>query len=789
MGFSIFSRRFSSHRLSVCVAAGISFFAVGVADAAEPVSMTKPEAPLPSKSQLADSYKKDILPIFETYCYDCHGDGSKKGELSMDQYKDIDAMIADRDVWKRIRNHIDFRLMPPPDEDAPDDAARKKLIAWIDDAVFPVDPKNPDPGHVTLRRLNKTEYKNTIRDLLGVTINVDEILPADDSGYGFDNIGDVLTLSPVHLERYLDAARISLEKAIDLGPLRLPQIEIPGRDLKGSGTNQRSGNNFYFVGGGEAVKEVKLAPGRYKVRVRAGADAVAKEAAKMVLRVNDADQKTWDVKNPSGKHETFETEIQITGKERSKIAIAFTNDNYDPQNPDPTQRDRNLMVSQLVFEGPQDGPMAPRPETHRRIFTDRVAGQNDDAYMLEVLNKFARRAFRRPAQEGEIQRYLAFNTLAKQEGKPVETAIQNALEAMLISPAFLFREEMGTGKTFAGRQLISEHALAARLSYFLWSTMPDEQLFRLASTGKLRENLNAEITRMIADDKAKEFTLNFAGQWLQLRNLTGVFPNRYQFPSFYDDRLGPLMKKETEMLFEYVLKENMPVSTLLTADFTFVNNKLAAHYGLPEVKGEEFQKVSLQGTARRGIFGHGSFLTLTSYPNRTSPVLRGQYILENILDTPAPPPPPNVPQLTPPGGGKAKVSLREQMELHRESPACASCHALMDPIGFGMQNFDAVGRWRDKEQGLPINAADTLITGQKFAGPEELMKIISEDNREAFHHALAVKLLTYALGRGVDWYDRPAVEGIVMKAGAQDGRFVSLINAVVTSVPFQFRRD
>jgi len=787
MGFPLPLLRSVTRSIPTFVAAGFSFLGA-TASAAEPVSLKAP-APALSKSQLAESYKKEILPIFTTYCYDCHGDGSKKGELAMDHYKDIDAMIADRDVWKRIRDHIDFRLMPPPDEDAPDDANRNKLLSWIDNAVFPVDPNNPDPGHVTLRRFNRSEYKNTIRDLLGVNVNVDDILPADDSGYGFDNIGDVLTLSPVHLERYLESARVALDMAIDLGPLRLPQRVVNGYEFKGGGNRDKDG--VYFFANAEATREFKLQPGRYKFMVRAGAEAVAKEPAKMVLRLNGTDTHTWAVSNHRSKLETYETEVRIegNGKDNTKVAIAFTNDFYDANNPDPKERDRNLLMKQVTVEGPLDGPMAPRPETHRRIFGEKAAGQSDDAYMMDVLNRFARRAFRRPAEAGEIERYLAFNKIAKSQGKPVEEAIRNALEAMLISPTFLFREEPGIGLAKGGRQLISEHALAARLSYFLWSTMPDDELMKLSSSGKLRENLPQQIARMLADKKAEAFTSNFAGQWLQLRNLSGTFPNRYMFPSFYDDRLAPLMRKETEMLFANILQENLSVDTLLTADYTFINEKLAKHYGIPDVKGEEFRKVSLKDSPRRGIFGHGSFLTLTSYPNRTSPVLRGQYILENILHTPAPPPPPNVPQLTGAGGGHKKMSLREQMEKHRDDPACASCHALMDPIGFGLENFDAVGRWREKESGAPVNASGTLVTGQSFAGPQDLMKIISSDNRHAFHKAMAEKLLTYALGRGVDWYDRPAVDGIVTKTDAGDGRFVQLIQAVVTSVPFQFRRD
>jgi hypothetical protein len=787
MGFPL-SLFHSASRSSIplFIAAGFSISS-GFGWAAEPVNV-KTQSALPSKTQLAETYKNEILPIFTTYCYDCHGDGSKKGELAMDHFKDIDAMIADRDVWKRIRDHIDFRLMPPPDEDAPGDEERNKMLNWIEDAVFPVDPANPDPGHVTLRRFNKAEYKNTIRDLMGVNVNVDEILPADDSGYGFDNIGDVLTLSPVHLERYLEAARSALDQAIDLGPLRLPIRTVNANEFKGGGN--RDGKGLFFFANAEATREFKLAPGRYKVMARAGAQAVAKEAANLALRLNGADTHTWQVKAAFNKPETYTTEIRVEGKENTKVSLAFTNDHYDASNPDPNERDRNLLITQVSIEGPLDGPMAPRPATHRRIYGERAADQSDDAYMLDVLTRFARRAFRRPAEAGEIDRYLAFNRIAKSQGKSVETAIRNALEAMLISPTFLFREEPGIGAPKGGKQLITEHALASRLSYFLWSTMPDDELMKLASEGKLRENLAPQIARMLADKKAEAFTSNFAGQWLQLRNLSGTFPNRGQFPSFYDDGLAPLMKKETEMLFAHILEQNLPVDTLLTADFTFINDKLATHYGIPGVEGGEFRKVSIKDTPRRGIFGHGSFLVLTSYPNRTSPVQRGLFVLENILHTPAPPPPPNVPQLVPTGsGGKKQLSLREQMERHRDDPACASCHALMDPIGFGLENFDAVGRWRDQERGMPVNAAGTLITGQPFAGPADLMKIISTDNRKAFHKAVTEKLLTYSLGRGVDWYDRPAVASIVSKIEASDARFVPLIEAVVTSVPFQYRRN
>jgi hypothetical protein len=741
---------------------------------------------LAGETELNHRYRQDILPILENYCYDCHGDGLKKGELALDHFDDVPSMIAKRDIWKRIRDHIDFRLMPPPKEVAPKPDERKKLLNWIDDAIFPVDPNNPDPGHVTIRRLNKVEYQNTIRDLLGVDANVSEILPEDDTGYGFDNIGDVLTLSPVHLERYLDAAQLALDQAIHIGPMPPPVVTVAGNQLAGDGYSDDA-LRVLSQDGETSSKFAFSRPGRYRVEVTASGDWSANQPPKCDLLLNGKPLTSWDVKNQNKSPQTYTHEFITTESGLHTISAAFHNDLWDPQNPDPAKRDRNLYLHQISLIGPLDGPAPEKPGSHRSIYGQRPAGQSDADYMSTVLRNFAKRALRRPPTDEEIQRYLSFLTHAQAHRESVDYAIRQALAAMLVSPSFLFREETPVPGQPSGKQLISEHALASRLSYFLWSSMPDEALFALADAGKLRANLKSEVTRMIASRKSEALIKNFVGQWLQLRDMPGIAPNPKFFPAF-NEKTASAMRTETEMLVSHILKNDLPLITLLDADFTFINERLAKFYNIPGVEGKDFRRVSLIGTPRRGLLGQGSFLTLTSYPNRTSPVLRGKFVLENLLDTPPPPPPPNIPQLTADNKRGDHPSLREQMERHRDDPACSSCHALMDPIGFALEHFDGTGAWRDLDRGKPILTAGTLVTGQSFADAESLRQIIVRDHRPEFHRALATKLLTYAIGRGLDWYDRPSVDAIVLRSGADQARLTSMLLAVIESVPFQYRR-
>ena len=733
---------------------------------------------------LVERYEREVLPIMVNYCYDCHGDGSKEGHLALDDYGKIEEMIADREQWKRIRDHIDFRLMPPPDEYAPNPEERAKVVSWIDEAVFPVDRENPDPGHVMTRRLNLAEYQNTIRDLLGVEVDVHELLPVDDSGYGFDNIGDVLTLSPLHMERYLEAADKALGVALDYSPDKVPKVQVELDQIAGNAL--RDGAGVIFPSNAEAsVEQASLGAGRYKITIIAKADEVGDEAAKMELKINGQSVRVWDVKRENGWR--YRAEFELGAEENFNIAVSFLNDFWDSSAAD-GKNDRNLYVRKIFVVGPMDGAPAKPKASYRAIFTERQEGQSDEGYMLAVLKPFMARAFRRPVLEGEAERYGVFLEQARAQGETVEFAIRQALGAVMVSPYFLFRDEAGAGETIGEKALIGEHALAARLSYFLWSSMPDERLQELADRGVLRQNLAAEISRMIADEKSEQFVKNFAGQWLQLRDMEAVTPNKWRFGEL-DGALWGDMRSETELLFQQIMKENLPMGLLLSADYTFINGRLARHYGIEGVEGNEFRKISLAGTPRRGLLGQGSFLTLTSHSTRTSPVLRGKYVLENLFDTPPPPAPPNVPSL---GGdrrgGNRDVSLRQELEAHRKNPNCASCHALMDPIGFGLENFDGVGRWRENDRGKPLDTAATLVTGQGFTNSAEMLDVFLRDYQEKFARAVAVKMLTYSLGRGLEFYDRPAVDEIVLKAGKDSGRFVSYVTAVVESVPFQYRR-
>lgn len=744
-------------------------------------------SPVWGQGELAVQWEKEVLPLVETYCYDCHGDGLKKGELAIDKFDSIAEMQANRDVWKRIQDHLKHQLMPPLDEDQPNAEERKKILDWIDAAVFPVDPNNPDPGRVTLRRLNRVEYQNTLRDLLGVNVNVMDLIPPDDSGYGFDNIGDVLTLSPAHLERYLEAARVALDKAVVPGKMPPPEAEFPGRELAGDG--HRSEEGHYLFKSGKAKTSFKpQRAGTYRVTITAGGTLGGDGPPKMEFHENDQTLCTWDVDARMEHPEEFTYEFKIADEKPVEVGVAFTNDFYQEDHPDPKKRDRNLMVNALKITGPLDGPPPEKPQSHKRIFGKRDAGESDESYALRVLNGFARKAFRRPSQEGEVKRYLQLVSLAKKQGEGVEEGIRLALEAMLVSPAFLFREEPQPEPDNAKKiQLIDEHALATRLSYFFWSTMPDQRLMELASRGELRKNLGSEIDRLIADERSRQFVSNFTGQWLRLRDMPSTRPAERFFPKF-TGRVRDAMRRETEMFFSHIVREGMPMESLLDADFTFLNETLANYYGIPDVKGDKFRKVTLTDSRRRGILGQGSFHLLTSYPLRTSPVLRGKYVLENLLDTAPPPPPPNVPQLEPPGHKGNQRSLREQLEKHREDPSCASCHALMDPIGFGLENFDAAGAWRDQENGKDIDTAGELISGRKIHGVDELRKALVEDHRPEFYRSVATKMLTYALGRGLEWYDRPALDRIVSETEKAGGSSRAMLRAVIDSVPFQYRR-
>ncbi len=743
---------------------------------------------------------RDVLPVLNRYCWDCHGDGMSKGDVILDAFTNVTAIVSNRVLWERVLQNVRSGDMPPKKKPQPSAVQRDQLVAWIDGTLYPIDPEHPDPGRVTLRRLNRTEYNNTIRDLVGVDFRPADDFPQDDVGYGFDNIGDVLSLPPVLWERYLRAAELILDEAIVTGP-RPPKTQRfgPG-DLKG---HQGNGALATLASNGEMTLGLPVRfAGEYIVRInaygdQAGPPGATKEekAPKMALRIEGRDKEVFNVTRSKGDPKKYERRIPLDiGNHR--LGIAFLNDYYREWTEDVKNKkgetekkkhtdDRNLHVLGVELVGPFSDQIPPLSESHQRIFFRKPDGKNDTAVARAVIDRFASRAFRRPATRDELDRLCGLYERGRTAGDSFEMGVREALTAVLVSPHFLFRGELQT-EPDNPRSVhpVDEYALASRLSYFLWSTLPDEELLTLAAKGKLRKQLPAQVARMVRDPKSRALTDNFAAQWLQLRTLGILTPDVKKFPEF-DETLRTAMRRETESLFDYIVRENRPVTEFLTADYTFVNERLAKHYGIAGVKGEDWVKVSVQGSGRSGVLTHASVLTLTSNPTRTSPVKRGKWVLENILGTPPPPPPPGVPPLD---AKELKGTLRQRMEQHRENAACASCHARMDAIGFAFEHFDAIGRFRNDDGGFPVETQGVLPSGEKFQDQVELTQLFAGTRSDDFTRCLSEKLLTYALGRGLEYYDRPTVALIQKRLAASGFRFTALVEAVVESVPFQMRR-
>ena len=734
------------------------------------------------------TYEQHIVPLLDKYCYGCHGNGKKKGDFVLDVYKQQADAVNDPRAWEKVLQNIQTHVMPPDKKPQPSLDESKLITHWIESKVFNCDCDNPDPGRVTLRRLNRAEYNNTIRDLVGVPFQPADDFPADDSGYGFDNIGDVLSVPPVLLEKYLAAAEKIMEAAIiaeDRGKARIRRFAAGGLDGSAPSDDVEGGGKKLTREGDIFVRFNVTQEGEYALRARAYGEQFGPDPARMRFRLGTNDLQTFDVPVESDKPEVYEVRLKLpVGTNR--FSASYINNLVNNTDKDPKKRgDRNLVIEHLEVAGPLDVPLPPLPETHRRIFFTDGAPTDEIDYAREIIRRFATRAYRRPAQAGEIDRLVRFVPAALKQGDTFERGVQLALEAVLVSPHFLFRGELQPEPDNPKSvHPINEFALASRLSYFLWSSMPDEELVALAQHGTLRRNLDAQVKRMLKDPKSITLVQNFGGQWLQLRNLAIATPDARTFPN-YDASLRAAMQTETERFFEAIIREDRSVLDFLNANYTFVNERLAKHYGLKGVKGEAFQRVSLKGTGRAGVLTQGAILTLTSNPTRTSPVKRGKYVLENILGTPPPPPPPDVPELK---EEKLTGTLRQRMEQHRENPTCASCHARMDPIGFGLENFDGVGAWRQEDEGFAIDPSGQLVSGESFKGPKDLTSILVKQKRAEFTRCLAEKMLTYALGRGLEFYDKCALDQITAGVSRKGHRFSSLILEVVRSVPFQQRR-
>lgn len=745
-----------------------------------------------------------IEPLLSAYCYDCHGDGANKGDFAMDDYKSVAEHLENFDVWFEIWKNTRSHLMPPSDKKQPSSEEIQQILAFIEDRVFKIDPKNPDPGRVTIRRLNREEYRYSIKDLLKIDFPVYDVLPADDTGYGFDTIGDVLSISPLLMEKYLEAASLIVESAVPTDGPGIVEWWFDGEKFKDE-RNSEWGSDWMPFDHPRKMQSHEYVnyDGEYEVmvdfRIR-GSNEASSNTVTLKLGVGDkelAERKLgWD------NSERITLKAKATLKKGKDAPFWFATEAGDP--PQEGENKLAVEVQSLRIRGPLDGSQKDYPWNARHLFSEGPPSTDEtkrDPYRESILRKFATRAFRRPVDDDTVARLVALARLVDmQPNNTFEDGIAEAITAILVSPRFLLRAEIQPEPNNPGKVVpVDEYALASRLSYFLWSSMPDEELLKLAGENKLRANLRPQIDRMLKDDKSKRFVTNFVGQWLQARDVeTLAFDERRLLEEKdleaarrkFNGRLRQSMRMESEMFFSHVLREKRPATELLTANYTYLNDTLAEWYKIDGIKGNQMRKVDLPANSHRGgILTQATFHLVTSNPTRTSPVKRGLFVLENFLATPAPPAVPDVPPLEESAKGANKdLPLREVLKIHAEQKLCASCHMRMDPIGLALENFTAIGVWRDTEKGHPIDASGQLMTGEKFNNARELSNILANARKGDFHRAVTEKLLTYAVGRGIEYYDAPTIDKIVIDAESKGGTLLEILYGVVESAPFQKRR-
>ena len=787
-----------------------------------------------------------VKPFVSEFCYPCHGNkGEAKNGLNIQSFETVESLISQRNHWEDVVGMLKRAEMPPLEEDQPDEKQRQGVARWIEKELARIDRVTPpDPGRVTARRLNRTEYNHTVRELLGVASRPADDFPQDDSGYGFDNIADVLSLSPVLMEKYVTAgervAREALFGPSELKPT-LTRLRSEGRRVVEARTfpARYDLTGLSLPNAFHAVHRIPV-EGEYVVRVFLGGTRPA-NSEPVTISVWVDDREVRSVVHDPSRYGRFEIDRQdlggqttdfkirlMPGERRISVAIprifeglpARYNGPKPSTLPDPpreftpppdTPPERLAQLKQRFQEatavlekiplngvrianvevgGPYSQVTTPSAESVTKIYTcgHGASGAHQPTCVRRIMSGLATRAFRRPVTSGEMERYVALvHKVQEQEGS-IQEGLAVGIQALLVSPDFLFRIERDRPATAtAATHRITQHELASRLSYFLWASMPDAALRRAADAGTLRNPavLVAQVKRMLRDPRSRALAENFAGQWLQFRALESVTRDRERFPDF-EDYLRLSMRRETEMFVEHIIRDDRSILDFIDGRYSFINERLARHYGIPNVSGPEFRRVDLTGSPRGGVVTHGSVLTVSSYATRTSPVLRGKWILDNLLDSPPPDPPADVPNLDETVIGTS-ASMRMQLEEHRKNPTCASCHRRMDPLGFGLENFDAVGAWRTMDGKLPIDASGSLPDGRTFKGPEELRKILVSD-REAFTRALTSKLLTYALGRGLERYDSKTVKQIAARLPARQYRFSALVLEIVNSLPFQSRR-
>ena len=786
-----------------------------VAASESPEAVAAPEAPV-----AVEATAESVEATLGRYCATCHNqrivDG-RDGAPSMlvSQLREVglafDALDAgnladDTQVWERVVRKLHARTMPPAGRPRPDEATYGAVASWLEAGLDRVAADAPNPGRrPALHRLSRTEYRNAVRDLLALDhlpkeFDVSTLLPADNATSGFDNLAELLFVSPATLERYLAAARKISRLA--LGDTTMPPIVdryqldrdlIQDDHLEGLPLGTRGGAviRSHLPADGEYVVTVEFAQAtraEHEVEVSVDGERVGLftiggrplvRGASGVFAFEAEPPVELRVPLGAGPREVAVAFLQKTGAQHESLVRASRRG----------QR-REPAIATVTLSGPYGVDGAGDTPSRRRILTCSPAGEGPAAEPCarEILSTLARRAYRRPVTAADLDVLLPFYERGYAAGG-FERGVQHALERVLVSPEFLFRIERDPEEAAPGTPYrISDLELASRLSFFLWSSIPDDELLDRAIAGELREPdvLETQVRRMLADGRSRALVDNFAAQWLYLRDVEAKEPDPGFFPGF-DENLRQAFMRETELFIDSVLREDRGVGELLTADYTFLDERLAKHYGIPHVYGSHFRRVSLDGTERRGLLGHGGILTLTSYATRTSPVLRGKWILENLLSSPPPPPPPDIPALAETSDDGAALSMREATERHRANPACASCHAQMDPLGFALENFDAVGRWRVRgESDEPIDATGALPDGTSFAGPNEMRAALLR-NPDRFVATVAEKLLTYALGRNLESYDMPAVRAIVRGAAADGHRLSSLVVGIVKSTPFQMR--
>ena len=743
----------------------------------------------------------DYSTFVGTYCVSCHNDRLRTGGFSL-QNVGLTDVPAHADLWEKVARKLRSGEMPPSAvRTRPDPHVAEAFAAYLETTIDRAAAANPNPGRAPVHRLNRAEYSNAVRDLLAVDVRPGAWLPVDDSGYGFDNIAEVLSTSPALLERYMSAARKVSGLAVgDLSLKPSEEIYDAKRDpFKGSRNERLSDElpfdsragivvSHYFPVDAEYVFKIRFLgvqadgeqaetdPFQIRVPVKAGLHSVGVTSPRENLKAErDAPGQAPGGGRGGATQIPSPVDLRLNGARVKRFDVMAT----PPE------------ISKLIIGGPYAPTGRGDTPSRRKIFVCHpTQPSQESACARTILTALAHRAFRRPVTSDDVQPLYSFYEKARSgaSGGDFDSGIQAAIEALLVAPDFLFRVEQDPRSAAAGQpHRISDVELASRLSFFLWSSIPDDELLGLAERGGLSDPsaLQRQVHRMLDDPRADALVSNFVGQWLQLRNVETVRPDPIALP--FDEALRQAFLTETTLFVSSIVREDRSLLDLLSADYTFVNQRLAEHYGIPRVYGSQFRRVTVSDVNRRGLLGQGSILTVTSYPNRTSVVQRGKWILENLLGTPPPPPPADVPELKAAPHGK-RLSMRDQMQVHRTNPTCAACHARMDPIGFALENYDAVGQWRAEDAGTAIDASGKLPDGTTFDGPAGLSQLLLTKYREDFVRTATEKLLTYALGRGVEYYDAPTIRSIDRDAARDNYRISSLILAIVRSAPFQMRR-